>query len=162
MFNLFPVIQYPFDGSRKLTTDIFVRVAANSYLRNLSYLDTITIQEGETPEILSHLLYKTPHYHWTFFIINNMTDPRQDWPLNQNDLINYAIDKYGDLESIYETHHYCLESNPTVIVDEGTEGSIEVTNIDYETQINETKRTILAISPSQINNFLMEFNRLLK
>ena len=155
-----------FDGNLKFVQDIFKRVAPNDYLRNLTSLETVTIDDGETPEILSHLLYQSPHYHWTFFVVNNMTDPRKDWPMSRNSIVSYCVDKYGSIEEMYETHHFETTDDDKLFVDYDAQAIqdgdiIEVTNFDYEDAVNENKRQIKALNPKDLNAFLSEFNRLI-
>jgi hypothetical protein len=100
-FSNFTVIPYDiagdgiYDNITNLTTLVSVSSAA---LDNISYYDTMLITDGERPEQLSQRLYGTPTYYWTFMLINpKIKNMWNDWPKNENQLLEYSVKKYSDL-----------------------------------------------------------------
>ena len=81
----------------KLRTDIESAITAFNY-----YL----IEEGERPDTLAKKIYDNEELDWVILITNNITNIRDQWPLSNNDLNSYMLDKYGSEENISEVHHY--------------------------------------------------------
>ena len=99
-------------------------------------------------------------------LINNIVDVNKEWPLSQEDLVTYCEDKYG-ANNIKDTHHYVLVSDNTVIVDwDATKVSNgtykEVTNFEYEENLNEEKRQILVLGSEYIFSMKSQFKKLIK
>ena len=106
-FEKFPRILYSLDNlaSGQVVPDILRRIAAVDELKtNESYLDQYDIKDGETPEIIAEKIYGDPGLHWIILMINEIIDPRFDWPLTYDNLINNCIAKYGSLEAIYDVN----------------------------------------------------------
>lgn len=106
-FEKFPRILYSLDNlaSGQVVPDILRRIAAVDELKtNESYLDQYDIKDGETPEIIAEKIYGDPGLHWIILMINEIIDPRFDWPLTYDNLINKCIAKYGSLEAIYDVN----------------------------------------------------------
>ena len=89
-FSQFPKVPYTFDEfTPNITTqviDMYRYVDVNRDITNdlAAYL-TYIIKDGERPDQVSHKLYKTPDYHWTFFMMNdNLRE--QGWPLTYRQL----------------------------------------------------------------------------
>ena len=82
------------------------------------------------------------------------------------DLIEYAKLKYGSVQ-IYETHHYRTTDDDKLIVDyDATKlalGSIEeVTNMQYEEELNNKKREIQVLRPEHLYEFVSLYTSLVK
>lgn len=123
------------------------------------------IEEFQTPEIISYKLYGKFDYHWTILYVNQITNMETDWPLNAINLSQYCIEKYGQSE-VNSIHHYrSLSTGITGTPDDllflqtqyGGADILPVTNFDYETELNESKRTIRVIKPNYIGTFAKEF-----
>ena len=101
-FSQFPKVPYTFDEfTPNITTqviDMYRYVDVNRDITNdlAAYL-TYSIKDGERPDQVSHKLYKTPDYHWTFFIINELLkDGMKNWPKSYIELDDYLRKRYGD------------------------------------------------------------------
>lgn len=169
-FKYFPKTMYSYTkaGKKEFTavTDIFRRVIVNQFIPDASRLRKHYVGDGDTPEILSHKLYGTTDYHWVILLINNIVDVNKEWPLAQEDLVIYCEDKYG-VNNIKDVHHYVLASDNTIIVDwdaglvsNGTYK--EVTNFEYEENLNEEKRQILVLGSEYIFSIKSQFKKLIK
>lgn len=81
------------------------------------------IPEGMRPDVLAEKLYGDPELDWVVLIANNITNVKDQWPLDNNSFHNYLIDKYGSEEALEEIHHYeTLEVRDEfnrVVLDEG-------------------------------------------
>jgi len=98
-FSIFPKVLYSFDGYKtsEYITDITARFSFEESLKdNFSAYFLYTIKDGETPEILAAKYYDSPNKHWIILMMNNIVDPRFDWPLSYSALNNYIDIKYQD------------------------------------------------------------------
>ena len=153
-FKNFPIINYSMDGARTAfqVTDFFRRIKADkgNIETSLAYYE-YQVRDGETPENLSANIYGKSEYHWVFLIVNEIIDPRWDWPMTASTLLRYVQNKYGAGQEL-ATHHYENEDGDVVHVNyAGIKYSI--TNYDYEDQLNEQRRNIKVLKP----RFLAEF-----
>ena len=81
----------------KLRTDIESAITAFNYYQ---------IEEGERPDTLAKKIYDNEELDWVILITNNITNVRDQWPLSNNDLNSYMLDKYGSEENLTRVHHY--------------------------------------------------------
>lgn len=70
-----------------------------------SAFDYYQIQDNERPDQIAEKFYEDPELDWVILIANNITNINTDWPLDNNSLYNYLIDKYGSEEVLQQTHH---------------------------------------------------------
>lgn len=157
-FSKFPYLIYSLDDgkTRFYIRDIFRRVKIDQVgiKDDLAYYDYI-IRDGDTPEILADKIYNNPLFHWIILLVNEIIDPRWDWPLPENILYNYIVDKYG-LEAIGDAHHYVNADG--YVVNSTVPGATPVSNYDYEVEQNEKKRMIRILKPEHINVFIKTFD----
>jgi hypothetical protein len=77
--------------------DLYRYVDVNRDITNdlASYL-TYSIKDGERPDQVSHKLYGSPDYHWTFFIINELLkDGVANWPKSYVEFESSLRKTYG-------------------------------------------------------------------
>lgn len=152
-------------GSSTIVTDIFRRISVNRFSKNLVFLQSITVPDGFSVEQVADKYYKRPDYHWVIIMINDIVDVRKEWPLSNSDLVAYAKKKYGETK-IYETHHYRTTAEPKLVVDfdsgDLADGTIEeVTNIQYEEELNDSKREIKILDPKFLSEFVTNYMTLI-
>lgn len=162
-FKKFPVIYYPvtIGGVSQYTAikDVTINVRfIKEVLSNITLYDYYDIVDGETPEIISEKFYGTPFYHWIIMIANERYDYIDDFPLTYNLLHKYVQDKYG-VDNIDVTHHYEDENGYTVSSDHPL--AVQVSNMEYEEAINESKRTIKILDRAVIETVVREFTRMM-
>lgn len=105
-FEKFPQTLYSLDDreSVQVVTNILQRVIIKDTIKNnLSLFDEYDIIDGETPEIVAHKFYNNAGYHWLILHMNDIIDPRFDWPLSTRMLNQYIQSKYT---SAFNIHHY--------------------------------------------------------
>tara|TARA_A100001201_G_scaffold26868_1_gene29636 strand:- start:72 stop:731 length:660 start_codon:yes stop_codon:yes gene_type:complete len=148
--------------------------------------DFRVIKEGERPDIIANKVYDDPELDWVVLITNNITNIRNQWPLSNNDLHNYMIEKYGSETALQEVHHYetielrdefnrtVLESGLEVDADftftytplNGTQQTISaagpVSNYTYETLANDAKRVIRILKPEFLGALLSDMRSIMK
>jgi hypothetical protein len=163
-FDNFPKILYDFDingkTEYKLVKDISQNVRVRKeVLANITLYDEYDIRDGETPEIIAEKVYGSPLYHWVVMLCNEKYNYVDDFPLPIYQLEKHIYAKYGSIQAADAPHHYVNEQG--YIVDAGQPGAAPVSNYDYETSLNESKRRIKLISPSLLNTILKNFKDLI-
>lgn len=107
-FEKFPLLVYTLDDSKSVQTvpDILRRAVLSAELKNNSaYFEQYDIKDGETPEIVADYWYGDSNLHWLILISNDIIDPRFDWPMNYNNLVEFVKGKYGE-NDVNSLHHY--------------------------------------------------------
>lgn len=160
----------------KLRTDVDQSVTAFDY-----YL----IQDNERPDIIAERIYDSPELDWVILVTNNITSIRNQWPLGNNQLYNYCLEKYGSDENIMATHHFETKETKdqygrvilegklivdqnftfTYTKDDNTSETINpaqsVSNYTYEQRLNEDKRKIRVLKPNLLPAFITDFRNIM-
>lgn len=118
--------------------NIFKKLNIDSVL-NDEYLIDYVIQDGMTPEKISHELYDDVDLWWTIMIINNKFDRFYDFPLPDSVLTEY-ID-------------YLIDIGDVTLGDTTTINAIKTTN--------DANRYIKVIDPKYIRKFLYTVEQLI-
>lgn len=118
------------------------------------FYDFYEAQDDEMPEVISHKFYKTTQYHWVIMLVNEKFDPWNDFPKSEQTLIKAAAEKYADINAV---HHY--QDALGNIVDAFSDG-IPITNIEYEQQENEKKRTVKILKRNVLDAFVEQYETL--
>jgi len=164
-FDNFPLTPYLANNriDFSIVTDITKRVAAKNELKeNYAIYDEYDVPDNETPEIVSYRLYGSTSYHWIILLMNDIIDPRFDWPLSQYNLRKFVESKYGaDDVNVYGIHHYQISTTNSIIVDSDYPNAISISNIEYEIEENEKKRRIKVLKKEFIPTFVTEFEKLI-
>jgi hypothetical protein len=95
-FNFFNQILYDNVGNNTnydLITNITTKFSFDeSFKKNSIVFYQHSITDGETPEMLAHKIYGSSERHWIILSLNDIVDPRLEWPIEQRSLID-LIDK---------------------------------------------------------------------
>ena len=166
-FNLFPTIQYDVngDGTKTSIKDLLLRVRVRDYVKeNRSWFAKYIVNHDETPEMVAFDIYGQAQYHWVVLLFNQITNPYYDWPLKNRDFYAFINDKYADPSAV---HHYEIsqQSGLTTVkikVESDVAGAVEVTNLQYEEEVQKTKREIRILKPSYLGQFRTEFEALIE
>ena len=70
----------------KLRTDVDQAITAFNYYY---------VEQGMRPDMVAKSLYDDSELDWVILTANNITNIRDQWPLEHNDLHEYMLDKYG-------------------------------------------------------------------
>jgi hypothetical protein len=97
-FNKFPKIDYDInlDGVTQKLIDFSRVVDVNDVLAidSTAYIK-YDIIDGARPDVISQLLYDTPDYYWTFFILNDhLKSGYHQWPKSEVALEKFIDEKY--------------------------------------------------------------------
>ena len=156
-FQRFPFTYYTLDDNKtvQIIPYIFLRIKFSDELKNnYALYDEYDIKDNETPEILADRVYGDSTLHWLILHLNDIIDPRFDWPQTTNNLIKYCQNKYTNINA---AHHY-IDANG-FIVNSTAVGATPVSNFRYEDQLNENRRRIKLLKPQYIETVKREFAR---
>ena len=161
----------------KLRTDVDQSVTAFDYYQ---------VQDNERPDIIAQKIYENPELDWVILVTNNITSMRNQWPLSNNELYNYCLEKYGSDLAVMQTHHFETQEikdmfgrivlEGKLIVDQNftftyskEDNSVEtlspaqsVSNYTYEQRLNEEKRQIRVLKPGFLTAFISDFRNIMK
>jgi len=103
-FSNFKQLSYDLNGDGvqdKIVNLTSLVVASPKLLDKSTFYNFVEVRDGERPDQLSHRLYNTPEYYWTFVVINeNIKNIWNDWPKNSAQLLEYSIFKYADFAAL--------------------------------------------------------------
>jgi len=110
-FNNFKGMTYTLEANtipNQVLTNVLARVAFREGLISDAHLFyPYQVKESDSPEIIAHKLYGSPHDYWIVTLFNNIIDPLMDWPMTYISFQAYIIEEYGSLETAQTTiHHY--------------------------------------------------------
>lgn len=170
-FTDFPKINYDFDNGDK-------SVAIRNFLKRFSFRKRIKnnaavysfwiVRDEDSPEIIAHKLYDSPHYYWIILILNQILDPLFDWPLTDRQLFSYCQARYGH-ENVYSHNHY-ISLPPTevndypegIIVDSRYLNKKSISNYQHEFNLNEKRREIKLLRPEYLPDVISEWETIKK
>ena len=155
--------------------NLFRRVKLRDDLQNVfTVFDKYQIPDGSRPELVANELYGSTQYDWVVLISAGITRVRDQWPLSDKQVYDYAEEIYGeDLNSI---HHYettevrdsqdrlilpagkVVDSNFTIPKPGSPTETLNpvtgVTNYEYEVLKNNEKRGIYVLKPRYLQQVL--------
>lgn len=96
-FNTLPkIFTTDESGNVLLLTNILTRAKIIDSLQNNPLLFyEYAIQNGDTPEIISHKYYGDPYKYWIILYSNQILDPIWQWPMDDNVFDQYINVKYA-------------------------------------------------------------------
>ena len=181
-FRELPNLLYPsFLSEKKSSLDfievknVFRRVKVRDDLyKNFVIFEKYEIPEGARPDTVAEDVFGSPRLDWVVLTVAGILNVRNEWPLSNRDLYNYAHNKYGDsLNSVrfFETKEV-KDSSGRLILPKGkvvdsdftipnpTNPSatlnpvVGISNFVYETRLNEEKRNINILRIEYLSEFL--------
>ena len=166
--------------------NIFRRSKVRDDLQNIfTVFDKYEIPDEFRPETVAEQFYGSAELDWVVLTTANIINVRNDWPLNNRDIYNFALDKYGnELNEIryYETKEI-KDSNGKLILPEGkrvnSDFSIRfydtnqyvtksgsnvvsgISNYTHELNLNTKKREIYLLKSEYLQQFLNDFREVM-
>ena len=146
----------------KLREDIF---------QDSTVFEKYQIRGDDRPDNIANQFYGRPDYDWIVLVSNNIVNIQTEWPMPQNAFDTFILNKYGTYQNANAVRHYetreVKNTQGVVIVPAGQivdkgysytyyeefqqafvdtgDITVEVTNYDYETRIEEAKRNIFLL-----------------
>ena len=193
-FEELPNIAYPslLPSSNKIEDRIIVKnIFKRSKLRSdvdqaITAFNYYYVEQGMRPDMVAKNLYDDSELDWVILTTNNITNIRDQWPLEHNDLHEYMLDKYGSEANISGIHHYetrkIVDEYNRVVIPAGLEVDANfsfkyknfsnsivtvnpvsaITNYQYEVKLNDEKRRIKILKPQFLPIFLSNHKNIMK
>lgn len=186
-FRELPNLEYQsFLSDRKSSNDyllvknIFRRVKLRDDLQNVFTLfNKYQIPDGSRPELVAEELYGSVQYDWVVIISAGITRVRDEWPLSDKQVYDYAEEIYG--KDLNDVHHYettevkdsqdrlilpagkIVDSNFTIPNPDNNLATLNpvigISNYEYEVRKNNEKRGIYVLKPRYLQQVLLDIRR---
>ena len=189
-FRELPNLNYQSTALDRSSSEDYVQVK-NIFRRaklrdDLKYVFTSLVDyyigDGIRPDQVADNIYGDPELDWVVLTSANIINVRDEWPLDSGEMYNYALNKYGnDLNQIrhYETTEVKDSSGRLIlpkgkVVDSGftipdpssSTATLNpvggVTNYEYESKLNDEKRSIYIITPEYLQVFLNDMKDIMR
>ena len=96
-----------FNTDYVVTKNIFKRAKLRTDIANsITAFEYYQIIDNERPDQIAAKVYDNADLDWVILITNNITNINQQWPLDNNSLYKYLIDKYGSDEELAKIKYY--------------------------------------------------------
>ena len=113
-FNELPNIAYQSPLSHKnssadyiVVKNLFRRTKLADYIRNAaSVFNKFVIGEGDRPDTVAEALYGDARLDYVVILVAGITNINHQWPLQDYQVYDYALSKYGDEETMSQIRHY--------------------------------------------------------
>jgi hypothetical protein len=160
-----------------LVKNLFRRVKLRDDLQNVfTIFDKYQIVDGARPETVAQELYGSSQYDWVVIVCAGITRVRDQWPLSDKQIYDYAYELYGnDLNSV---HHYettevkdsqdrlilpagkIVDSNFTIPNPSSPLSTLNpvigISNYEYEVRKNNEKRSIYVLKPRYLQQIILD------
>ncbi len=166
--------------------NLFRRVKLRDDLNNVfTIFYKYQIPEGARPDTIAEEIYGSSDLDWVVILTAGIINLRNEWPLDNRHLYRFVESKYG-LENINNIHHYetkeVKDSKGRTILPAGKRVDstfsmvdpdnankvnitpnpvIGVTNWEYETLINEDKRSIYLLRREYLQMYLNDMREIM-
>lgn len=170
MLNYIQKSAYDVNGKQTEVAELYknflIKISARN---NAMTLIEYTVTPSDSPRSVADAIYKNPEYDWLVLLAAGIVDERSEWPLTYDDLVEVCQKKY---DNIYDVHHYestigdIIDHRQTYLYKNNIEPVpvtvIPVTNLDYESAINEARKTISVYNPRLIEELASAIEESLK
>ena len=188
-FRELPDLEYqsPFEDRNSSDTyvrakNLFRRVKLRDDLQNVFTLfDKYQIQDGARPDTVAEELYGKSDLDWVVLLTAGIVNVRNEWPLSDRDIYNYAEEIYGtQLNAVnnYETREVKDSQgrlilpagkvvDPTFTIPDPNNYRITlnpvvgISNYEYEVRKNDKKRSIYILKKGYLQQYLNDIRRIM-
>lgn len=177
-FENVPTINYPYIGkltggddakvSTINTVDLMVRfrIKSDVLLNPLAYY-MYEWKDRDRPDTVARTYYGDANFAWLVMMSAMRFDALYDFPLPQDQFVDYITSRYGSLQNASSTvHHY--EDGDGDVIDETTYTEITdpkkkaVSVLKYEEDANEAKRKVKLLSRKYLQEVVREYDQMMK
>jgi len=188
-FRELPNLRYPSFLSEKTSSldfievkNVFRRVKLRDDLQNnFTVFERYQIPMGFRPDVVAEELYGSDQLDWVVLTVAGILNVRNEWPLSDRDIYDYSLDKYGEsLNSVkfFETTEV-KDTNGRMILPKGKvvdsnftipkpgeptatlNPVVGISNYEYETRLNDKKRSIFVLREEYLQQFLNDMRELM-
>ena len=87
--------------------NLFRGAKLKSYLDgSVTALDKYVINDGDRPDTIAEFLYGDAALDYVIILVAGITNINHEWPLQDYQIYDYALDKYGSETEMNKIHHY--------------------------------------------------------
>ncbi len=163
--------------------NLFRRVKLRDDLQNVFTLfNKYIVKDGARPDTVAEELYSASDLDWVVLITAGIVNVREQWPLSDKDLYNFALNKYG-LANLNAVKYYVTtevkDSNKRLVLPAGkvVDSSFTipdpsnglatlnpvtaVSNYEYEVDKNNKKRELYILKPEYLGLFLTDMRKIM-
>ena len=163
--------------------NLFRRVKLRDDLQNVFTLfNKYIVKDGARPDTVAEELYGASDLDWVVLITAGIVNVREQWPLSDKDLYNFALNKYG-LANLNAVKYYVTtevkDSNKRLVLPAGkvVDSSFTipdpsnglatlnpvtaVSNYEYEVDKNNKKRELFILKPEYLGIFLTDMRKIM-
>jgi len=113
-FRELPNILYPSPVQSKRSSgdmveikNLFRRAKLFDYISDAAALfDKYIVEDGERPDTIADELYGNPRLDYVVVIVAGITNIHQQWPIQDFQMYDFALAKYGSEIEMNKIHHY--------------------------------------------------------
>ena len=167
--------------------NLFRRANLNPEVFNdLTNFTQYKIIGDERPDQIADKIYQNPYYDWVVLLSNNIINLVEEWPLSQESFQKYMTSKYGDDINFFNIHHHETieqkDSTGRTFLPGGlqvpesftftfsdfdnritkTNITKEVTNLEYEENIQLSRRNIFLLRPEFLSTAVENLENVMK
>ena len=73
---------------------------------NVSIFNKFVIGDGDRPDTIAESLYNDSSLDYVVVLVAGITNINHEWPLQDFQVYDYALQKYGTESKMFENHHY--------------------------------------------------------
>jgi hypothetical protein len=152
-FRNFPQISY----NGKTTRNIILRSGiAKGVVEKYGVFYPYTVRMNDRIDTIAFNYYGDSNYFWLICLANDIMDPYNDWPLDDQNFLEYIISKYGSYEYAQSTVHHWKSADVSHWMSPETHAyldpaekvgfTVSVSVWDWEHTLNEEKKSIRLLS----------------
>ena len=190
-FRELPDLEYQSPFVDRVSSDAYVR--AKNLFRRVKLRDDLQnvftlfnkyqIPDGARPDTVAEELYGRSDLDWVVILTAGIINIRNEWPLSNKDIYNYAEEIYGT--QLNTLHHYETKEvkdsqgrlilpagkvvdynftipDPDVPTQNITPAPVtEISNYEYEVRKNEKKRTIYILKKGFLQQYLNDMRKIM-
>ena len=190
-FDLFPNVELPSFSSKRnssydtiVVKNLFKRAKVREDLfQNVAAFNKFRVIGDDRPDNVAFEIYGDEELDWVVLLSNNIINIRDEWPMSQYDFQRYLDNKYDPVQ-LGQIHHYetkeirkqdgilILQGGLEVDADftfsysyDGVEYNvnavISVSNLQYEIDKNDAKRSIYVIRPEYVSTIINDMREIM-
>ena len=159
-------------------------VMRDDIFNEVTAFEKYSVQGDERPDQVAYNFYEDSGLDWVILTTNNIVHVRDEWPMSNQDFLNYLNSKYTESE-LSNVHHYetkiirdsrgrliqpegliVPEGHSVTFLDNGvlrTESSLTLISfLNHETTLNDNKREINILRSEFLTLFLDDVKNIMR
>tara|TARA_B100001778_G_scaffold324876_1_gene319747 strand:- start:76 stop:804 length:729 start_codon:yes stop_codon:yes gene_type:complete len=94
-------------GDYIVIKNLFRRIKLSEYVKSsATAFNKFVIGEGDRPDTIAEVLYGDSRLDYVVILVAGITNITHQWPLQDYQVYNYALNKYGSETEMNANHHY--------------------------------------------------------